>query len=143
MTTLMRRPAAGTALTDDFDRLFGSLFGVYPERYGGSPAVDIRENKDGYVLEADLPGMEEKDLDIKIEDNLLVISAEKKESAEKNEEDRYILRERRSFSFKRSFVLPKDADAKKVEASFKDGQLVLEIKKREEAKPVTIKVNGK
>ena len=143
MTALLRRPVNSPVMTDDFDRLFDSLFGTFADKGVSAPYVDILENKDGYVLEADLPGTEEKDLDIKVENDLLTISAGRKDfSSDKKDDERYLLRERRACSYKRSFTLPKDADTKKIEASFKNGQLTLAIGKKEESKPVTIKVNG-
>ena len=107
-----------------------------------TPSVDIVENDDRYVLEAELTGLTEKDVDLKVEDNLLTISSKKTE--EKKEEKRsYLLRERKDYQFTRSFVLPKDVDREHISASFKNGLLTLDLPKLPETKPrkIDIKTN--
>jgi HSP20 family protein len=141
MTAIMKKPVNRNIVWDEFDRFFDTFMDTVPGARGvAAPAVDIHETKDAYVLEADLPGIVDKDLDVKIDDNLLTITAERKE--EQNEDNRaWLIRERRCFSYKRSFVLPKDADVKNVKAAFKNGQLRLELGKKEDAKPVSVKIN--
>lgn len=134
---------------NDFDRIFDSFFNRGEVQSATRvPAVDIVESEKGYEIMAELPGFSEDELDIKVKDNLLTISAqrleqsEKKESVEKAEKN-YLKRERASHSFKRSFYLPKDASAESIEAVFNQGLLSLNIGKKEEAKPLSIKVNTK
>jgi HSP20 family protein len=102
-----------------------------------SPAVDVREVDGAYILEAELPGYEEKDLEIHLDNRTLIIKSKKEEKSEKKEErendGRYYIRERRKTSFSRSFKLPEDADQDNITANFKNGLLCLEIKKRAEA----------
>jgi HSP20 family protein len=98
-----------------------------------NPAVDVREEDGRYVIEAELPGLSEKDLKLELKDDLLSISTVQKD--EKKEEDKakkWIRRERREYSFARSFELPDDADGEKIEARFKDGLLTIELPKKPE-----------
>ena len=125
----------------NFDRMFDSLFNDSAFVRTNSPRVDISENADGYVLEAELPGFTEKDVEVKIDDNLLTISS-KKEKEKKEEDNGYILRERRHESFARSFVLPKDVDKSSIEARFANGLLSLTLNKAPETKPKTIEINS-
>ena len=146
MNTLVRyrprTPGNFRSFTRDFDRMLDTFFADTDHRLVRTPTVDIREEEDKYVLEAELAGLSEKDVEVKVQDNLLTISSETNE--EKNEENtKYVLRERRSSSFMRSFVLPKDVDQEKIGAAFKNGVLTLELPKVPEAKPRTIKVETK
>jgi HSP20 family protein len=126
----------------DFDRLMDSFFDDVPFWKNGSPKVDIREEDNKYVLEAEIPGFSEKELEIKVEDNLLTLSSKKEEKREEKKEG-YLLRERRNASFTRSFVLPKDVDKDKIEAHYKNGLLNLDIPKTPAAKPKVIDVKVK
>jgi HSP20 family protein len=146
--TLYRRPAIARSVFEDFDDMIESFFGRDPfvpaNLTGGRvPAVDVRENADGYLVEAELPGMTEKNIDVRVENRTLVIESRKEENAEKEEKGRYVIRERNVASFSRAFTLPEDADAENVQASFKNGILEVEIKKRPEAKPRNIEVKIK
>lgn len=146
--TLYNRPAAARSVFEDFDDMIESFFGsdpFVPANLTGRrvPAVDVRENTDGYLVEAELPGLTEKDIDVRVENRTLVIESRKEEKTEKKEEGRYVIRERRESSFSRAFTLPEDADAESVQATFKNGVLELEIKKRPEAKPRSIEVKVK
>jgi len=104
------------------------------------PKVDIVENENDYVLHADLPGLEKKDITIKIEDGVLTISGDKKQETKDRKKDRYYYYERSYGSFCRSFALPENIDEKRIAANFKNGLLELTIKKTEKAKPKTIEV---
>lgn len=126
----------------DFDRIFDSFFNDSSLRRVSSPSVDIREQDDAYFLEAELPGLTDKDIEVKVEDNLLTISS-KKEDEKEEKRDGYVLKERRHHSFTRSFVLPKDVDRQSIEANFKDGLLTLTLNKAPEAKPKMIEVKSK
>ena len=87
-------------------------------------------------------GLSEKDVEVKVEDNLLSISSVKSEEKEEKK-DGYILKERRERNFSRSFMLPKDADREKIEAVFKNGVLSLIIAKSPKSLPKTIQVKSK
>ncbi len=104
-----------------------------------APNVDIHETPDALLLEADLPGVDGKDLDVRVEDNLLTIRGERKFESKVTEED-YLRLERAYGSFSRSFSLPHSVDTEKVEAEYKNGVLTVRLPKREEAKPKQVKV---
>jgi HSP20 family protein len=125
----------------DFDSVFDNIFGG--DSFGRNyPAVDVKEEKDKYVMEAELPGLTEKDIDVNLDDNMLTISSKKDEEKEEKK-DGYLLRERRAYCFKRSFLVPKDVDRNKIDANFKDGLLTLTLEKAPEAKPKKIEVKNK
>jgi HSP20 family protein len=94
------------------------------------PAVDIHEKEDGYVVKADLPGYSKEELDIRIDDNVLTLSAQHSEEL-KNESDGYLRQERRSSSFHRSFQFDAGIDHEKVKADYTNGVLTLELPKTE------------
>lgn len=96
------------------------------------PAVDLVEHKKEYVIKAELPGMEEKDIEVKISDDTLTISGEKKEETEE-ERPTYRLSERRYGAFERSFPLPEGVDRDKIEAKFAKGLLTITLPKTETA----------
>ena len=125
----------------NFDRWFDNVLDDWARPLTGSrpPAVDVRQDEHGYHLEAELPGRTEKDFEVKIEHNLLTISSAQDDSTEQTE-DGFVVRERRSRSFSRSFVLPKDVEADKISASFSNGLLALDIPKAAAAKPKLIEV---
>jgi HSP20 family molecular chaperone IbpA len=106
-----------------------------------APAVDVREEEDRYVIEAELPGLSEKDVKLELKDGILSLATAKAE--EKSEEDkkrRWLRRERREFSFQRSFELPENADGERIEARFKDGLLTVDLPKRPESAPRLVPV---
>ncbi|MFZ2635696.1 MAG: Hsp20/alpha crystallin family protein [Rectinemataceae bacterium] len=108
-----------------------------------SPVVDIREDKDRYVIEAELPGLTEKDVKLELKDSVLTLStASEKDDEKKAEDDSWIRRERRSFRFSRSFALPEDADSEKIEARFRDGLLTVELHRKPEAAPRLVPVQA-
>lgn len=128
-----------TDLLNGIDRLLGA-----PSARSTStrtPAVDIREDEDRYVLEAELSGLTEKDFDVQVHDNLLTISAKQAEAAEA-ESTKYVLRERRGYDFSRSFVLPKDVDRNRIDAEFRNGLLTLTLHKAESMQPRSIEVKS-
>lgn len=99
------------------------------------PAVNIKEDDNAFTVEVAVPGMEKKDFHIDLEDNILTISSEKKVE-NKEEKDNYTRKEYSYQSFKRSFTLPKNVvDSDKIGAQYKNGELIIAIPKREEAKP--------
>jgi HSP20 family protein len=117
------------------------MFGEVNERFGGdlhpttvetrSPAVDLRDEGDKYVLLADLPGMNKENVAIEITDEFLEISGIREESKEESREG-YVWKERGSTRFFRRLPLPDDADPDEVKAKLDDGVLELTIKKRAE-----------
>ena len=130
----------GLSLWDEMDRVFDNFLVDAPARSRSwSPAVDVRENENEYVLEAELPGLTEEDVEVKVEDNLLTIASAKDED-KKEEKNGYLIRERRSAHFSRSFVLPKDVDAEKIDGVYKNGVLSLHLAKKPESKPKSIKI---
>jgi HSP20 family protein len=98
-----------------------------------SPAINTREGEFAYHVEVDLPGMKKEDIDIKIEDNTLVISGERKMSSEMKEENYYKI-ESQFGSFSRSFSLPEDVDIENIHANSTDGVLEVVVPKLESAK---------
>ena len=107
-----------------------------------APQVDIYEDADGIKVHADLPGVEQKDLDIQVDNGMLTVKGERKLAHEEKKENYHRI-ERSYGSFARSFSLPDYADTEHVEASFKNGVLQVSIPKRAEKKPKQIKVEVK
>ncbi|MFO8023143.1 MAG: Hsp20/alpha crystallin family protein [Perlabentimonas sp.] len=118
------------------DAFFGDdLLGNFFENTnaGTVPSVNITENKDEFGIEVAAPGLEKKDFEVDIDNNVLSISCHKEQEDEK--EDEKIMRREFSYTaFKRSFSLPDGADSEKIKASYKDGILKVSIPKKEEAK---------
>lgn len=115
----------------------------FPEERMGSfaPTFEIKETKDSFVFRADLPGIQEKDLEIQLTGNRLTING--KRDVEKEEKsDRYFLFERSYGSFTRSFTLPEGADGEHIRAELKDGVLTLVLPKRPESVPKKIEVKA-
>lgn len=106
------------------------------------PAFDIAEADDHFVVKADLPGIDPKNLDISLAGNVITIRGEKKEEREEKRE-RYYSMERQFGSFSRSFMLPSDVKEDGIEASFRDGVLRVTIPKSEHAKQrkIPVKMN--
>ncbi|HEV2988761.1 MAG TPA: Hsp20/alpha crystallin family protein [Candidatus Angelobacter sp.] len=103
------------------------------------PPVDVYEDEHHIVLQAEIPGVEEKDLNLHVENNVLTISGERKLETEKKKENFHRL-ERHYGRFTRSFTLPPTADTQNVNAEFENGLLKITIAKREEAKPKQIRI---
>lgn len=105
-----------------------------------TPAVDIYETDKEIVLKAELPEMQQKDIEIKIEDNNLVVSGERRLEKEVKEENYHRI-ERSYGSFHRSFTLPHAVDRESIKASYKDGVLKVVLPKKEEATSKQIKID--
>jgi HSP20 family protein len=105
-----------------------------------APAVDIHETENELVMQADLPDVEEKEIDIHVENNMLTITGERKFEDEKNERN-YLRVERSYGSFSRSFTLPNVVDTDKIRATYKNGVLRVELPKKAESKPKQVKIN--
>jgi len=120
---------------DAFSRFLSEPQGNRP----WTPAVDIYETENELVLKADLPEVELKDIDVRVENQTLTISGERK--FEKKEADKGYHRIERSYgTFQRSFAVPNTFDTEKIGASFKNGVLTVSLPKKEAAKPRQIKV---
>jgi HSP20 family protein len=138
---LIRYSPNSLDLLDNASSWFDDLF-VEPV-FGRSavPAVDVKETDSEYLMEVELPGLSEKDVEVKLDNNLLTISSRKEDSKEEKKNG-YLMRERRSSSFARSFVLPEGIDREKISAQFKNGVLNLSFPKSPTAKPKTIEVKA-
>jgi HSP20 family protein len=105
------------------------------------PIVDITETGDGYLVRAELPGVEKNDVTVELEQGVLSIRGEKRSRRdEKHEQGRRL--ECSYGSFSRSFTLPQDADADRIRAEFRDGVLEVSVAKHPESKPKQIAVKG-
>jgi HSP20 family protein len=123
----------------DFPRL-PEMQGLFDRRV--SPAVDVVENPDSFTVECDLPGIEQKDIDISIASGVLTIKGEKRVE-QKSEKRKVYKKETWEGSFQRTISLPTTVDADKVEATFKNGVLKINLPKREEAKTKRIELKSK
>ncbi|MCB1316508.1 MAG: Hsp20/alpha crystallin family protein [Leptospiraceae bacterium] len=131
----------------DFDRLFndlmGSVWGLGNwAHHGGkslqaiSPQLDISEDEKAYTIKADLPGMNEKDIDVSVEDDTLYIKAERRLEHEEEDKKRNYHRIERSYgSYQRALRLPEDVNRDKIDANYKDGVLTIALEKSPNAKP--------
>jgi HSP20 family protein len=133
---------------NDFNRYFDSFFVdsiLSPDEriLYYSPAVDIQETDNCYVMKMELPGFNEKNIEVKVDGPYLSIASKTEEKkGEKNKEDERVLHERGRTTFNRSFQLPGNADPQEVSAAFKDGILSLNINKRAESKRKIIHINA-
>jgi len=138
-----------STLRREFDRLFDDFSAASGQRPGGmlsaepfwggefglaqAPAVDIVEHDKSYQVTAELPGMEEKDIDVKFADGVLTIKGEKKEESEEKQKD-YYRSERRFGAFQRSFRVPNGVEPDKIEATVKNGVLKVLLPKSDDAR---------
>ncbi|HQU82213.1 MAG TPA: Hsp20/alpha crystallin family protein [Pyrinomonadaceae bacterium] len=133
------------SLQDEMNRLFLSNYSRGSEEGftsgAWSPKVDIFENKENLVIEAELPGMKREDVDVSIENNVLTLRGERK-FEKKDEGDNYHRVERSYGSFTRSFTLPQTVTAEGATADFKNGVLRVQLLKREETKARKIEITG-
>src|ERR1700675_2960217 len=134
-----------TTIQDRMSRLFRDSSG--PEGREGAPPntpvappVDVYEDEHNVTLKIEVPGIDEKDIDVRIEDNTLTVHGERKIEKEEKEEN-YRRVERQYGSFTRTFNLPPTVDAEKVQADYDKGVLKITLPKKAEAKPKQIKVN--
>jgi HSP20 family protein len=131
-----------SSLQTEMNRLFNAAFDTPPGNGGArrwTPAMDLVETDEHFVLRADLPGMTESDVNIELEDNILTISGERK--AEREEKGEGFYRVERSFgSFSRALTLPKGIDPEGVKAEFHNGVLELRVPKPEQRKPRKITI---
>lgn len=106
-----------------------------------APNVDIFENENELVVKAELPGIDQKNVELNVENNVLTISGERKLEFEDRKEN-YHRVERAYGTFSRSFSLPRLIDESKIEADYKDGVLTVHVPKHEKAKPQKIKISA-
>lgn len=130
-------------LRDRMNRLFEDMSGSKEEKdlmtRAWAPSVDIYENESEVVLCAEIPGVEEKDVEIKVEDNNLIIKGERKFEKEAKEENYHRI-ERSYGSFFRSFALPSYIEQDKIEAEHENGVLRVRMPKKAELKPRKVKI---
>ncbi|MDR1786726.1 MAG: Hsp20/alpha crystallin family protein [Spirochaetaceae bacterium] len=138
-------PRFTSDIFDVIERNFSNYFDRSSEK-SSVPKVDVRETPDAYILDMDLPGMTEKDVDVSFKDQVLSITAVKKEEkAEKDPEKghKWLIRERVYSSFSRHFTLPNDIDSGKIAAEFSNGVLAIRIPRKEETKSAKIAITAK
>lgn len=131
------------ALQEQVNKLFEGTFNGHGENSAitsWAPAVDIYETENELVLKADLPGVSEKDIDIRVENNMLTVRGERQFET-KVKEDTYLRVERTYGSFSRSFGLPNAVNTEAINAEYKNGVLTVQLPKRAESKPKQVKVN--
>jgi len=131
-------------LRREIDQIFGELFGRTPFSIAAtqaiwSPLVDIHENKDGFQLVAELPGVKQENIQVSVKGDTLTLSGERKREAEVKDDQRHRI-ERSYGRFERTILLHPVVDANRVKASYRDGVLEIQLPKKEEAKPKEIKV---
>lgn len=122
----------------EMEDLVGTFFRDWPmprfaRQAAWAPALDMLDRKDELVLKADLPGLEQKDIEVSVEEGILTIRGERKEEKEVKEEEYYRC-ERWAGAFARSLALPPGLDADKIKATFKNGVLEVHLPKTKEAK---------
>ncbi len=149
MGFLTVRPRAGLRpwratwdLQDEFSRFFEDFSnGLESAEEHFTPAIDIRETDDAYIVEADVPGMKKEDVHIDVNDDVLTIKGERKSEHEEKRKDYHRI-ERRYGSFRRTVTVPGGFKYDAVKAKFKDGVLQVTLPKREDAKPRRIEVKA-
>jgi HSP20 family protein len=132
-----------STLQDQINRVFNDVFDRSSDESNltsWAPAVDIFETEHELVVKADLPDIDPKDLDIRVENNILTIRGERK-FENKVSQDKYLRVERAYGSFHRSFSLANTVNSEAIKADYNNGVLTLTVPKREEAKPKQIKIN--
>ena len=124
---------------DDFDRSFGGL-AQFGEKGGWAPAVDIYEDDKAITLKVEAPGMDEKELDVSVEEGHLTIKGERKFENEEKEENFHRI-ERRYGSFQRTFALPNTVDAENISAKYDKGVLKVvapKVERRKNSRTISI-----
>ena len=142
-------------LRGDIDRVFENFLSGWPgarwpspfrdfgsSQFALSPDIDVSETEAGYEIEAELPGLDDKDIELTLVDNVLTLKGEKQAQREEKKKD-YYLSERSYGAFQRSFTLPSDVDASKIDTKFSKGVLTVILPKSAEAKAKTRKIEVK
>ncbi|MBQ6780806.1 MAG: Hsp20/alpha crystallin family protein [Treponema sp.] len=131
-----------------FNRLFndGDFFPKVCEPANVMPNVDVKENENEYVLDMDLPGKTEKDVELNLKDDVLTISSQHEETKEEKSDKKdkthgeWLIRERRNYNFTRRFTLPQDVNVEGVNASFKNGVLTVVMPRKPVSEPKKIEI---
>ena len=128
----------------DFDGMLSRFFGGYAGETGrlAPYGVDVREDADHLIVEAELPGFKKEEVNITLENHMLSITAERREVRKEQDPQKsdWLLRERRYNRYQRSFTLPNNVNDQKVDAKLNEGVLTITLDKREESKPRKIQV---
>ena len=140
MLTLWRPHHDLFSWSREFDHLFDAAAGN-GHSHALSPAVDIDEEEGRFVIRADLPGMDQKDIEVRVHEGTLLLAGKREASQEEKSSSGYY-RERCYGSFARSFKLGSSVDDSKIEASYENGVLTVVLPKKEEVKPRQIPVNS-
>ena len=143
--TLYRPNVLENALSG-FDRYLDSFFGdnfISPSErvLNRLPPVDVRETEKTYVFDMELPGFDEKDIEIRLDANKLTVESKREEQKTEENDKKYLLRERRFSSINRSFKLPENADPEGISACYKNGILSLVVNKKPEAQQRLIQIS--
>ncbi len=148
---IARWTPTGDVVRDRFGRLFEDAFNDMLRPFGSDPEgvsnrtwiprVDIREGADGLTLLMDLPGLGKEDVHITLENNVLTVAGERKFEADEKANETYHRLERQYGAFTRSFTLGPTVRTDKVEATFQDGVLTVQLPKQEESKPRRISIS--
>ncbi len=143
----LARRGARDPFEEMFDRMVERFFGEWPgprltgPARGWTPAVDMIDRPDAIVLRADLPGLEQKDVEVRVDDGTLTIRGERREEQEAREEDFYCA-ERWTGSFERTISLPAGVDPDRIQATFRNGVLEVHIPKTQQAQAKKIEVKA-
>ena len=135
---MIRRPWGFPNLHRELDHLYRAAEHHAPES-SWSPSVDIREEEDHFLLLADLPGVNKDEIEVKVEDNTLLLSGKREANIEEKAEG-FRYSERRFGAFNRSFRMGEGVDSSGIEASYKDGVLTVTLPKKPEVQPRQIPV---
>jgi len=145
---IKKRDASNGSNIDIFRRrmsnLFDDFFSLEPTGFFESdwvPSIDVHEDSKGIYIKADIPGIDEKDLRVDVENNVLSIKGEKREERRSGDEARTLVMERKYGSFQRSIRLPEGAKADGIDAKFKHGVLIINIPREKTEEPKKIKIN--
>lgn len=149
-STRAAAPDIWSAFRGEMDRMFDRFnlapFGGFPKLFEGNgfaaPAVDVTENDQAYAITAELPGMDEKDIDVTVTEDSLVLKGEKRQEREEKGKNTYVS-ERSYGAFQRVFALPVGVDRNKVAADFSKGVLTITLPKTQEAQTQKKKVEIK
>lgn len=147
MSKTQQNPSLIPLLRDPFQSLFGRLFGdTMQEFYGAqeanaAPRINVSETDQAYELAFELPGLEEKDIQVHVQDHVLTVAAERKDERE-TQGKRWHRVEHRYGQFSRTISLPQDASANGVDAVYKQGVLTVTVPKQPESRPTRIQVKG-
>ena len=143
--TLVKWTPKPVNISNDFDDMFRTLFhsdwkNPLNTKTNWKPEIDIKESDNLFQIKADIPGLTKKDIKVSLKGDQLTISGERKKISD-NENDHYHYRERSVGKFHRSFNLPESINKDKIQASFKNGILSIELEKHEEILPKEMEIS--